>query len=305
MTGVRQEILANEVARCRAGIANMLMEAVAMTRRLERRLNVTGGWREATARIDLDADPAGVFRIYGALLLRKARIHTVAVLRANETSNLHSLAVQMRPVLECAGQVVFQFHNLFIAPNLLMSQERALELLCTRMDSDHYHTLLRITKGGVSPEELRQIEARAQEAAAAAVGATKPKRRKKRRFTQADKVASLPMGPEWYNHLSDHFSHATAADWRGPSGCGGVISIGKVQDEFAFLGLMDYLVNQVAFMNAAAALCPVEGGTNHHWKDWVEPTLAQLSHVRESSKAHVDAARLAMTEGIDESTRTD
>ena len=65
---------------------------------------VTGGWREATARIDVDADPTATLRIVGALLLCKARIHTVAVLRANETSNLHSLAVQMRPVLECAGQ---------------------------------------------------------------------------------------------------------------------------------------------------------------------------------------------------------
>lgn len=37
------------------------------------------------------------------------------------------------------------------------------------------------------------------------------------------------------------------------------MSIDKVEDEFAFLGLMSYLVDQVAFMNAAAALCPVAG----------------------------------------------
>ena len=101
-------------------MAELLAKAVAVTRKLERRLDVTGGWREATARIDLDADPAAAVRIIGALLLRKARIHTVAVLRANETSNLHSLAVQMRPVLECAGQVVFFFHYTTIAPNLQM-----------------------------------------------------------------------------------------------------------------------------------------------------------------------------------------
>ena len=41
---------------------------------------VTGGWREATARIDVDADPTATLRIVGALLLCKARIHTVAVL---------------------------------------------------------------------------------------------------------------------------------------------------------------------------------------------------------------------------------
>ena len=49
------------------------------------------------------------------LFLRKAKIHMVAVLRANENSNVHSLAVQMRPLLECTGQVVLIFHNLISA----------------------------------------------------------------------------------------------------------------------------------------------------------------------------------------------
>ena len=90
-------------------MAELLTEAVALTRKLERRLDFAGGWPEASQRIDFDADPAAGVRITAALLLRKARIHTVAVLLANETNNLHSLAVQMRPVLECAGQVVFYF----------------------------------------------------------------------------------------------------------------------------------------------------------------------------------------------------
>ena len=105
-----------DVARCRAGMAELVTQAVATTRKLERRLDATGGWPEASARIDFGADPAAAFRIMGSLLLRKARIHTDAVLRANETNNLHSLAVQMRPVLECAGQVVFIFQTTIIAP---------------------------------------------------------------------------------------------------------------------------------------------------------------------------------------------
>ena len=40
-----------------------------------------------------------------ALIFRKGRLHMLGAYRANETDNLHSLAVQMRPVLECAGQV--------------------------------------------------------------------------------------------------------------------------------------------------------------------------------------------------------
>ena len=202
-------------ARCRADMAKLLTRAVAMTRQLERWLDVTGGWQEATVRIDLDADPTAVFRIVCALLLRKARIHTVAVLRANETSNLHSLAVQMRPILECAGQVVFFFQNTIIAPNLLMTPDRATEVVGHRLNADHYQTLRRRTKGTINREELFEIEVEAQEAAAAFVGANKPKRRKGRSLHQADKVATLAGGREWYDYLSQHFSHGNVADWRG------------------------------------------------------------------------------------------
>ena len=286
-------------------MAALLTKAVAMTRKLERRLDVTGGWPEAKARIDLDADPTATLRIVGALLLRKARIHTVAVLRANETSNIHSLAVQMRPVLECAGQVVFFFQTTMIAPDLLVSRERAAEVVGTRLNADHFQTLRRGTKGRVSPEELREVEAQAQEAAAAFFGAAKPKRRKGRRFTQADKVAPLANGREWCTYLSEHFNHGRVVDWRGLSGLGGVISINRVEDEFAFLNLMAYLVNQVARMNAAAALCPVAGDANRQWIEWVEPTLAQIRDIGESSKALVDATKIGATRGLDGNTRTD
>ena len=297
--------LRTDVASCRAGMAKLLTKAVAITRKLERWLDVTGGWREATARIDLDADPTATLRIVSALLLCKARIHTVAVLRANETSNLHSLAVQMRPVLECAGQVVFFFHNTMIAPNLLMAPERAAEVVGNRLNADHYQTLRRRTKGEVSPEELREVEAQAQEAAAAFVGLTKPKRRNGRRLNQADKVATLEGGQQWYRYLSEHFSHGKATDWRGLSWRGGVMTIDRVEDEFAFLGLMDYLVKQVALMNAHAALCPGAEDKDDQWNRWIEPTLAELRDVRESSKALRDAAMSARQEGLDGNARTD
>ena len=59
--------------------------------------------------------------------------------------------------------------------------------------------------------------------------------------------------------MSQHFCHGSRADWRGHSWQGGVSSMSTVRDEFTFAGLMDYLVNQVAVMNAYATLCPVEG----------------------------------------------
>ena len=294
-----------EVARCRAGMAELLSEAVAMTRKLERRLDVTGGWREATAKIDIYADPAATLRIAGALLLRKARIHTVAVLRANETSNLHSLAVQMRPVLECAGQVVFFFQNTMIAPDVNMSRERAAEIVGNRLNADFYQTLVSRTKGQISPKELRKMGIQAQADAAASVGAPKPKRRKGQSLNQIDKVAILAGGHKWYDYLSKHFSHDKRVDWRGLSWRGGVMTIDRVEDEFAFLGLMSYLVDQVALMNAAAALCPVTGDAGDQWDQWIEPTLAQLRDVRESSKTLVNATRVAMTGELDGSARTD
>ena len=154
MTGVRQTALVVESTGYRAVIADLLAESVAMTRKLERWLDVTGGLREAAERTDLAADPTAMLRIMCALLLRKARLHSVAVRRANETSNVHSLAVQMRPVLECAGQVVFVFHNLIIAPDLTMARERAASVVGDYWNADYYRTILRITKGNVGHEEL-------------------------------------------------------------------------------------------------------------------------------------------------------
>ena len=286
-------------------MAKLLTQALVTTRKLERRMDVTGGWREARAEIDFDADPTAAVRVMAALLLRKARIHTDAVLRANESSNLHSLTVQMRPVLECAGQVVFFFRNTVIAPDVLMEPERAAEVVGNRLNADHYQTLRTRSKGKVSPEELREVETQAQEAAAAIVGAPEPKRRKGRRFDQADKVAPLEQGREWYRYLSEHFSHGRVPDWRGFSARGGVISIDRTEDEFAFLGLMDYLANQVAVMNASAALCPVAADADDQWNRWVEPALAQLRDVRQSSKALRDAAFGGAAGGVHGSPRTD
>ena len=291
-----------DVARCRADMAKLLTEVLETTRKLERRLDVTGGWQEATAQVDMDADPVAALRIEGALLLRKARIHTVAALRANETNNLHSLAVQMRPVLECAGQAVFRFRNLFIAPDVLMSREKAAALLGTRMNADFYQTLRRRTKGQISPKKLRKMATEAEAAVAEEFGAGKPKRQKAWRFNQADKVAALANGHKWYTYLSEHFSHGKAADWRGLSWQGGVISMDKLEDEFTFMGLMSYLVEQVAYMNAATALCPGAGDAGDQWDQWIEPTLAQLRDVRGSSKALMDAARVAVTGELDGST---
>ena len=270
----------SDISHCRARMAELLTEAVAMTHKLERRLDMTDGRPEGVVCTNPDADPTATNRNMSALLLRKARIHTTAVLQANETSNLHSLAVQMRPILECAGQLVFLHHNLIIAPDLQMPRERTIEMVGNRMDADHYQTLLRITRGKISRDELRRVEREAQEAAAVAAGAAKPKQNKRRRYTHMDKVEVLKGGRNWYNYLSKYFVHGNVDDWKGLSARGGVITMDTVQDEFAFAGFMDYLMSQVALMNAYAALFPVDGDTDL----WMERTMAQLHDARNLSQ---------------------
>ena len=145
----------------------------------------------------------------------------------------------------------------------------------------------------------------AQAVAADSLGAAKPKKQKKWRLNHEDKVATLAKGREWYGYLSENFSHGRVGDWKGLSWRGGVMSIDRVEDEVAFLGLMSYLVDQVALMNSAAALCPVAGDAGDQWDRRVEPTLAQLRDVRETSKSLVDAASVAVTVELNGSARAD
>ena len=113
---------------------------------------------------------------------------------------------------------------------------------------------------------------------------------KGRSLRQEDKVAPLEGGKEWYRYLSNCFCHGEV-DWRGHSWQGGISSINTVQDEYTFAGLMDYLVNQVAVMNAYAALCPTVEGVE---QARVEATLTQLHDVRAATKALRDGVRLAV-----------
>ena len=118
------------------------------------------------------------------------------------------------------------------------------------------------------------------------VGVRTPEGRRGRNLNQADKVASLQGGPAWYRYLSEHFSHGRTADWRGLSLHGGVISIDRFEDRLFFFVMLDYLVHQVAVMNAYGALCP----DAENAKRPIEPVLAELRRVREAARAIQEAA---------------
>ena len=295
----------SEVARHRAGMASLLEKTIEATGEIERRLDMevesgearslTEAWLGKTQE-DLasanslpESDPASVGRFISSLLLRKARIHTLAVLRANETNNVHSLAVQARPVLECAGQVVLIFHHLIIAPDVQMKPERAIGKVTSRVDADFRQTLIRATKGNLRHKELLKMISDAAEAAAMSFGMPKPKKRKGKPLRETEKVAMLPGGKNWYGYLSDYFCHGEA-NWTGPSWQGGVGSM-DMTHELTCMGLMRYLVDQVALMNAYASLCSVAGDAADGRAD---AALARLCKVRADSATLWNAALKAI-----------
>ena len=275
-----------EVPRYRAGTADLLAQSIVTTRVLERRLGVNGDLREPTAQSDLESEPAAALRAGCALLLRKARVHSDAALRANAANNLHSLAVQMRPVLECAGQVVFVIDNHFVAPRLTGNPGHAVRALDDRLSADFYDTMIRATKGKVSHEELLPTISESERAAAESVGIRAPERARGRSLKQADKAATLNGGEAWYAHLSKSFCHGEG-DLRGPTWRGGVKSMNTWRDELAFAGFMDFLVEQLNTMNAYAALCPAAGGDG---QEWIAATLERLIEGRKTAAGLRNAA---------------
>ena len=266
---------ASEVGRYRTGVANLLAKQVGVVNETERRLDIAVDGDEASWRADLEGDPTGSLRIMTALLLRKAKLHMIAMLRANERNNVHSLAVQARPVLECAGQVVLTFHHLVIAPDL--------SVVGRYLNADFYRVFIGSPKkGGISHDQLLKMISKAS-------GMSEEEAcRDGRSLEQADKVAKLEGGRAWYRYLSKCFCHGRA-DRRGPSWQGGVSSM-NTGHEFTLAGIMDYLVNQVATMTAYAALCPLAGDEAHGLKD---AALAQMQEVRAASKALRDGVKLA------------
>ena len=161
------------------------------------------------ARAELQRDPFNAFRLQARLLMTKSRLHVFAVLAANHASNLHSLAVQMRPALECAGQVVLVYRELFIAIN--PDPNSVLRYVNRGLLPDHVAFHQR-------PESERQLIDKIT--AADPMGS----RLKARRFNESDTVKPLDGGPGFYSYLSNCFQHSTPNELRGPSHGGGVMS---------------------------------------------------------------------------------
>lgn len=271
----------------RVGIAKLLAESIEVSRKLALQLG------KDDARVDVwnnpDVDPRELLRLIGARVIHKAGIHTEAVLRADESSNLHSLAVQMRPVLECAGQAVYLFRNIFIAPGVLVDRQKATALIETRLNADIYQSIRRAMKGTITRDELQATAERARADLATEFCKSTPRRQKNWRLNQEDKVDSLNEGQRWYRYITENFCHSSIGNLKSISVNGGFRSSRDMDDDWIFLSLMSYLTVQIAQMNVAIASA-AEDSSDRQLGYWVELAQTQLINVSESSKTLVNSA---------------
>ncbi len=250
-------------------MAQTLTSLVEAVQDSERRLSEKGldaSCSELTAS-DLDADSATrSFRTTQALLLRKARLHISAVCRANRNDNLHSLAVQMRPALECAGQIADALALLGDHSGMPESEVHKAREALDRLDAYYYDTLIRETKGAISSQQLlAEINQIRDE-----VGANESKGRA---FRHESKVESLRDGKVWYRLLSRYFCHGETP-WRGYPWEGSVTSANTVMDDLAFAEFMAYMVEQTSKVILAATVIADDG-----WTPRVELAIAQVKAI--------------------------
>ena len=196
-------------------------------------------------------DPTVVLETTTGLLVRKACLHVAATLRANEASNMHSLAAQMRPALECAGQVLTTIKDLFDG-----SSEGKSAVL-RRAKADYYKTITRLSQGQLDPRDLLPNIAKVQ-LANNKIGSAKG------RFKLQETVKDLEFGGEWYDHLSDCFFHSDLSALKGRSYYGGVRLADSADDQIAFGFQLEYLTDQVLIMIRYAAMCPPETRAKEH-----------------------------------------
>ena len=183
-----------------------------------------------------EEDPASFFRNECGLLLRKAQLHVTACLVADKCNNLHSLGVHMRVVMECAAEVVATVQA------IREGTPKAMGHTLNRLERAFQDGMRIMSRGAVTPSEIQSTI----ESARRQVGETGSRRPK--RVTLADRMAALPHGVSWYNHLSESFCHTDAGRLDGISFRGGVLSVTAPDDDLAFAMLLDYLAEQVIVM---------------------------------------------------------
>ncbi len=171
-----------------------------------------------------------------ALLLRKAQMHITVVIHANRNENLHSMAVHIRVILECAAWIAMQVHPTH------EGSPRALDRVLNADEYDFQDAILRLLRGSMSRDELHESIINARR------GVGDDRAEPPRPVRIADRLQYLRGGKEMYDFISTHFAGNRVDSLPGPSAFGGVLSVGTDADRLPIALFLDYLAEQCALM---------------------------------------------------------
>ena len=213
-----------------------------------------------------DGDPVTMTRNRCGLFLRKAELHLPAVLRAHEGNNIHSLGVHARVIQECVAHVQ-------MAGSVVREETpKRLDWVMNALEYDYQYTLLSLEHRNFSIDEIRDKIA----------GLRKSTGRKGDRpptvVRITDKVATMERGRDWYEHLSESFSHTPENALTALSFNGGVASRDPEVDDTSFVALLDTLTCQIVSMllDQELLVIAVGGDSDRALLDWVHDLMDRL-----------------------------
>ena len=213
-----------------------------------------------------DGDSVISIRNRCGLFLRKVELHLPAVLRAHEDNNIHSLGVHVRVIQECVA-------NVQMAGSVVRERTpKRRDWLINALEYDYRRTLLSLEHMNFNADEirdritdLREKTGRRDDSPPTVVRIT-------------DKVAVMDGGRDWYEHLSESFSHTPENALIGLSFNGGVASLDPEVDDISFAALLDTLTCQVVSMLLDQELLAVAvgGDSDRALLDWVDDLMDRL-----------------------------
>lgn len=206
------------------------------------------------------------------LWLRKAQLHTHAVLLANQSNNLHSMAVQSRVLLECAAPV------LSMANAAAKGSAREVKRIMNAVEYETITAMRAVARDSLDPDTLQALVVDARKSVGD-LGTRPPKR-----VTIADRLESITTGYEWYDFLSERFYHSDADTLMGWSRAGGVRQPEGNADEFSFGFFLDYLAGLLFLMIDGYGLLLIAANRDQVFDD----ALARLQRKRMAAREFME-----------------
>ena len=189
---------------------------------------------------NLRENPAKLLSCQCANLLTKAHIHLIAAQEANARSNLHSLAVHMRVVLECAGLIMQIVESI---------NKKDINFYSIQF-ADYKTVMSRMTKNVIRTEDKKAYLASLKNSMKDYVSFASKENIKIKKIVwhYSKTVKHLEFGKNWYDHISKHFVHSDIESLKSISHTGGVLSNNALDDIYMFAFFLDYLTHQTLVM---------------------------------------------------------